>query len=282
MWLLLFIAGCTGTGNGESGVVEEETACLGRDAHCDRALTEITVLMAHNAMANTEDDFKPPNHHIGLTAQLDLGVRGMMLDVYEEDGVVLLCHGYCSLGSRTLEDGLNELLAWLDAHPREVLQIIFQRAAPADEVVQVFEATGAAERAWTQVPGEPWPTVQEMLDAGTQLVVFDQNDPAGPSWYMHAYAHSFDNNYAHVAVDDFECEEFRGSSSNALYTLNHFISDPIAKPEYAAEANEQSVVRDHIEACEARWDRVVNHVAVDFVSVGDAPLVVQSLETGSP
>ena len=48
---------------------------------------------------------------------------------------------------------------------------------PADAVVQVFEATGAAERAWVQVPGEPWPTVEEMLDAGAQLVVFHQDDP---------------------------------------------------------------------------------------------------------
>ena len=99
--------------------------CNGRSELCDLRFDQVAYATSHNAMSSRAARWVAPNQEVGISAQLELGVRALMLDTYDFNGKAMLCHGACSLGRLPLVDGLGEIKAFLDAHPREVVSIIF-------------------------------------------------------------------------------------------------------------------------------------------------------------
>ena len=54
------------------------------------------------------------------------GIRGFMIDIYEEDDQTLLCHGSCLAGSTPLADWLAELTGFLAERPNNILVLILE------------------------------------------------------------------------------------------------------------------------------------------------------------
>ncbi len=68
----------------------------------NKKYNEVSFLMTHNAMNNTERGFTVPNQSHSITRQLQNGVRGLMLDTYDgSDGVALTYHGYPAFGNKS-------------------------------------------------------------------------------------------------------------------------------------------------------------------------------------
>ena len=71
--------------------------CNGDRAWCHRPYNELAVVCTHNAHSNQEDGFAipTPNQIPSFTTQLEDGVRCLMLDTYDWNGELFLCHGAC-------------------------------------------------------------------------------------------------------------------------------------------------------------------------------------------
>ena len=87
-----------------SGSVPQQK-CNGHQELCDRRFDQVAYPMTHNAMANAAAEWFLANQNFGITRQLHDGIRGLMLDVYEEEGDLLLCHVLCGAGSQPLVEG---------------------------------------------------------------------------------------------------------------------------------------------------------------------------------
>ena len=111
----------------DSGSTAAGRACNRHAALCDRPVSTVTFPGTHNSMSNAEAGWIAPNQQYGLTRQLEDGIRGLMLDTYQWEGDLWLCHATCELGALPLADGLAEIRDFLDAHPREVIQVVFQQ-----------------------------------------------------------------------------------------------------------------------------------------------------------
>jgi len=96
-------ASCSSTsgtgGTGGTGGSLPDPKCNGHEELCDRAFDQVAYAMTHNAMSNAEAGWVLPNQNFGITRQLNDGIRGMMLDTYDEDGELFLCHLICLAGS---------------------------------------------------------------------------------------------------------------------------------------------------------------------------------------
>jgi hypothetical protein len=270
--LLAVMVACTG----EEPNGPAERACNGRPDLCDRALDEVVLAVAHNAMNVEDEGWTLPNQHHGYERQVEDGVRGFMLDVHDDGGVPTLCHGDCSLGSEPLADGLARFAALLDAWPDEVFVFVVQDEVEAAPIVETFEASGLLDRVITEV--SPWPTLRELIDADTRLLVTHEHDqPDAPAWYHPTYTLAWDNDYAASTIEDFDCAVLRGDPANEVFLLNHFLTRVIASEDQAAEANPREVLLDHVDRCEAETGDQVNWLAVDFYDVGDTLSVVGEL-----
>jgi hypothetical protein len=257
--------------------------CNGRVELCARRYDEVSYPTTHNAMSNDDDGWVNPNQQHGLARQLEDGVRAFMLDTHVWEGEALLCHALCPLGSLPLVDGLAILRAFLDTHRGEVLTIIFEAYVPADDTAAAFEASGAARYVHAQAPGEPWPTLRELIDDDRRLIVLTDDDGGGAyDWYLDVWAHAWETPYAAEAATDFSCDLNRGTAGNPLFIFNHFLTDTFPVPEEAATTNANPFLLDRARACQDASGALPNFVTLDFYAEGDLFETVDALNDGLP
>ena len=255
----------------------EPNGCNGYEVLCARPYDKVSYATTHNAMSSEEDGFAPPNQKSNVTHQLEDGVRALMLDVHPDVDGPALCHGYCVLGSRPLADGLADIRAFLDAHPREVVSIIFESYVDAGDVAAAFEESGLLPYARSQAVGAPWPTLQELIDGGDRLVVFTDHQGGALPWYLDVWDFAFETHFHYESVEELSCAPNRGSPDSSLFILNHFLTSPVALPELAEQINHNPLFLDRALLCQAEDERLPNFVTVDFYEIGDLFDVVSSL-----
>jgi hypothetical protein len=256
--------------------------CLGSAELCDRNYDDVTFFTSHNAMSNEAEGWFIPHHLVPISEQLEMGVRALMLDVHPEGGETMLCHGTCVAGMQPLSAVLTLISQYLDGHDREVITLIFESYVPADEVAAVFEDAGLAAYAHTQDPATPWPTLGEMIDEDARLVVFTDAPEGGPPWMHALWDHAFETHFSVKATEDLSCETNRGDPNNALFILNHFLTNPFAHISNAEKVNTADLVLDRSQECWQAVDHRPNFVVVDYVSIGDVKSVVDTLNEPPP
>lgn len=259
---------------------EPDAVCNGHAELCGRRFDQVSFAMTHNAMSNAEAGWLLPNQRFGITRQLDDGIRGMMLDTYEEDGVLLLCHVYCSLGSQPLVEGLEEITAFLSTNPDEVVSIIFENYITHAQTEAAFEESGLIDFVYAHPLGSPWPTLADLIEADTRLVVFQEKLPEEDEfpWLMKIWDHAWETPFSFPAPEDLVCDPNRGNADNALFLLNHFLTSPFGGSlELAEMVNFNPLFIDRARQCELEGNALPNFVAVDFYDVGDLFPVVDAL-----
>lgn len=282
--------------NEDAEVQKSETVaisgCNGQQSLCNRSYDQVRYVTTHNAMSNAMDNWIQPNQNLDVPAQLQMGVRGLMLDTYRagsnnqfgqiqvpdaDPDASFLCHALCSLGKQPLAEGLAEIRAFLDSNPGEVITFIIESYLSHELTAAAFDEAGLT--AYTYVhTGDAWPTLGQMIDAGTRLVVLQDRavDPAYP-WLMNVWDHAFETHYSASSAADFSCDVNRGTASNDLFIFNHFLTAVFGSPGLAEQVNHNPLLLDRINECEAFHAAPANFVTVDFVDIGDAVSAVKAL-----
>ena len=273
--------GSTPAGSGSGGTdPSSPLACNGHVALCDRPLDEVTFPTTHNGHASLDSGFSVfnANHELGLAQQLERGVRGVLLDVYDEGGERLLCHGPCALGSIPHVDALRALRTFFEDNPREVVILLYEDYASPDAIEDDFDAAGLTPFAYSHDGGD-WPTLGSLIESGTPLLVTAQSGRAPPSWLHNFWDLGFDTPYSFTRLEDMSCDLNRGSGDNALFLVNHWLSTSIGLPDQGAAptTNSAAVLEARVRECEAEWGRPATLVAVDWFSTGDLFAVVDRL-----
>jgi hypothetical protein len=256
--------------------------CNGFEALCDRPYDQVVFAATHNAMSNADQGWVPPNQEHPILRQLDDGVRALLIDTHLWKGEPYLCHSICELGNQRLDAAMAELAGWIEANPREVVTLLIQDGISADLTAAVFEEVGLTARVYAHPEGTAWPTLQEMIDADTRLVVTAESGGPPPAWYHHLWDLASDTPYSFDSAEAFSCEEYRGSADNDLFLLNHWLSTPLSLPENAAQVNTFEVLHGRATLCAAERGRLPNFVAVDFYATGDLFEVVRALNGLDP
>lgn len=261
--------------------------CNGAAELCSRTYDKATTPMTHNAMSNADETWSSPNQSHGIARQLADGVRGMMLDLHYYDAdsnenvvshidgrsaadQVYLCHSICALGKRRLLDGLCDVTRFLDENPGEVFSIIFENYTTDADTDDVLRASGLADYAYVHAKGTPWPTLRELVDTDKRVVVFLEKGGGAPAYLHRAYDDEmWDTPYSFTKKEEFSCALGRGAKTNALFLVNHWLSNPFGDIAYAHEVNTTAVLGDRVARCTTEAGRAPTFVSVDFYDVGD-------------
>lgn len=258
--------------------------CNGHVTLCDRPFDEVVFPGTHNSHSAIDEGFPPvnANQQHGIAQQLADGIRVMLIDVYPDEAdpsVVLMCHGPCLLASTPHLEGLGAITGFLQDNPREVLTIIYEDHVEVDVLVQDFATTGADALVFTHEPGSPWPTLGEMVEADTRLVVTAETAGPPPAWLHNVWDEGWDTPYNHPSIDAMSCDLNRGSSDQDLFLVNHWVNDGLGLPSAsnARLANASDVLLTRAQDCAAQWDHAPNFLVVDFYATGDLFAVVDTL-----
>ncbi len=282
--------------NDDAAVEKNETitinGCNGSQALCDRAYDQVRYVTTHNAMSSSADEWIEPNQNLDVPAQLRAGVHGLMLDLYraggrnqfdlvqapdEDPDASFLCHALCALGKQPLAEGLTEIREFLDEYPGEVVTLIIESYLSHELTAKAFDEADLTRYTYVHT-GEVWPTLGQMIDDGTRLIVLQDEsaDPLYP-WLMNVWSLAFETRFSAQAPGDFSCVRNRGAQSNDLFIFNHFLTEIFGAPELAEQINFNPLLLDRINECEAFHATMANFVTVDFVDIGDTVATVKAL-----
>ena len=170
----------------------------------------------------------------------------------------------------------------METHPDDVVLIVIQDATTPEDTAQAFVDAGLEDKVATLQLGQPLPTLQELIDAGTTLVVFAEDGGAtsGPAWYQPAYEGWFQETpFSYDSVEAFDCATNRGGRVGELFLVNHWVTTKGPDPGVARQANSDDVVRQRLERCVRERGAMVNIIATDFAQAAKVVELVEVLNT---
>lgn len=284
----------------------EARRCNGHEELCDRPYDDVVFAASHNSMSGADTAFIWPEHDLGISEQLDYGIRVLLIDTHywetaEETADYLgtlpdsvrggveaflddraqegafLCHNLCGLGAIPVEDALADVATFLDDNPNEVVTLFIQDDITNTDTEAAFEAVELLDDVYIHDTDEGWPTLGEMIDADERLVVLAEESGQPPAWYHQGFELVQDTPFRFETVDDFSCELNRGDEDASLLLMNHWLDATAASRVDTALANEHDVIVDRARSCEEQRGTSVNYVAVNFYSIGDVLEAVDTL-----
>ncbi|KAL5713827.1 hypothetical protein ACHQM5_015870 [Ranunculus cassubicifolius] len=237
-------------------------------------------LTTHNAFA-IEDEIPRitfTNQEDSVTQQLTNGARALMLDTYDFEGDIWLCHsngGQCHSYTkfRLALDTLKEVAAFLSSNPSEIVTLILEDYVTSPNgLTNVFKAAGLMKY-WfplSSMPqnGQDWPLVSDMVAKNQRLVVFTSKSGKQASEGI-AYQWNFmvENQYGNGGMEAGNCVN-RGESSplndksKSLVLVNYFATIPIKQ--LSCENNSGDLINMLHTCYGTSGNRWANFVAVDF------------------
>lgn len=314
----LLATGFLSLASGASIQSRQTTACNNSPDLCSKSYSSITHLGAHDSpfVRDASTGYSTSgNQYYNSTVQLDSGVRLLSAQVHENNGDWHLCHSSCDLlDAGLLSDWLKDIKEWIDNNPNEVVTVLLVNSdkATSSELHAEFTEAEITSLAYkptsTTSPPTSWPTLQQLINAKTRLLVFVASlDPASitteQSYLMDEFTFMFENPFENTSPDAFTCSPDRPTavqgnaqsaiSSNRMPLMNHFLYSEGAldiqtpdvgnitltnSPNTTAVGQLGTALND----CSQQYGRAPTFVLVDFFDEGPAIKAVDTLNGITP
>lgn len=251
----------------------------------ERPYNEVAFLTTHNSYNAKADGFWFPNQKWGIEQQLKDGVRGLMIDVYEDEEGLIVYHGYKALGSVEFQSILETVKMFLDSNKNEVVTLILECYAKTAKVIEVFDQAGLSKYAYTKSSKQSWPTGADMIENDKRLVVFTDNKDTVKSanWYHYVWDFAFETHFSTSHPKQLNCELNRGANGareKDLFILNHFITRKLigtGRKRKSKIVNSAKFLKNRIAACQKKHGKKPNFITVDFYNIGEGMRIVEAL-----
>lgn len=225
----------------------------------------------------------PMNQNDTVASQLKNGVRGLMLDMYDFNNDIWLCHStggkcYNLTAFQPAINVLKDIQAFLEANPSEIVTIFIEDYVESPQgLTKVFQAAGL-KKYWfpvDQMPknGEDWPTVDDMVKNNLRLVVFTSKSAKEASeGIAYEWKYVVENEYGDGGMTPGSCPNRAESSpmntkSRSLVLVNFFRGFPNASA--SCMDNSASLLSASKGCYEAAGKRWPNFIAVDYYEKSD-------------
>jgi len=193
--------------------------------------------------------------------------------------VPYFCHTVCEIGSEPMLPVMKRLRTWMDNHPRDVIVLFIQDVVTPADTAAVLEEAGLAELAYTHPANQDWPTLRQMIEANTRLLVLMENQGGGDQypWLHQGFDLVQDTEYTFKSAADFTCTLKRGRPDSPLFSVNHWLASFTTLISSAEEVNAYDVLKPRIDECEIERGRIPSMIAVNWYDRGDLFRVVNEL-----
>ncbi|KNA22176.1 hypothetical protein SOVF_036280 isoform A [Spinacia oleracea] len=255
------------------------------------AFNKYSWLTSHNAFAMSGTTksatgsflITGTNQEDSVSSQLRNGVRGLMLDMYDFENNIWLCH---SFGGKCFNftafqpaiNVLKEVQSFLQANPTEIITIIIEDYVTSSKgLTKVFNAAGLSKFMFplSRMPkdGSDWPTVDDMVQKNQRLVVFtSMKSKEASEGIAYQWNYMVENQYGDEGMIDGSCPN-RGESppmnttTVSLVLMNYFPTNPNSTR--ACSENSGPLIKMMNTCFQQDGRRWPNFIAVDYYQRND-------------
>ncbi|KAG0645004.1 PI-PLC X domain-containing 1 [Hyphodiscus hymeniophilus] len=270
-------------GNSGSSASTTDVACNGNVALCSRLYSNVTQIGTHDSAF--VGILPTDNQLVSVTTQLDDGVRFLQAQTHVKDNVLELCHTSCAeLDAGPLTTYLTDIKTWLDANDNQVLTLLLTNGDFVDVSMfgDAMTSSGLSSYAFTpgtQLSMSQWPTLQQLIDAGTRLVMFldyDANTSVVP-YILPEFDYFFETAYDVTDFDSCALDRPPGSNGAGLMMIvNHFLDVDIfgiSIPDVAEDSSTNAAtgsksIGAQADLCISTWGRSPNLILLDNFNIG--------------
>ncbi|KAG6832540.1 hypothetical protein H0H92_000169 [Tricholoma furcatifolium] len=264
------------------------TVCNGYAELCDKSYGEIAYVGTHDSYAIQTGSYNfAVNQDQNITTQLNDGVRMLQVQAHLQNNVLELCHTSCSLyDGGSLQTYLTTVKKWLDANPNEVVSLLIVNIdnAPVSTYGTVYAAAGVDTYSYapasSPIQASAWPTLGSMIDSGTRLVTFldNQANLSSVPYILDEFTNVWETAYDVTNATLFDCAVNRtqGDTTTQMYLINHFL-DQLVLGEPVPDISEANVTNAatgagslgaQVDTCTSVNGRAPNFLLVDFYEYG--------------
>ncbi|KAK1276171.1 PI-PLC X domain-containing protein [Acorus gramineus] len=223
------------------------------------------------------------NQDDSVTNQLLNGARGLMLDMYDFENDIWLCHSfqgqcYNFTAFEPAVNTLKEVEAFLSSNPMEIVTIIIEDYVRAPKgLTKVFTEAGLIKY-WfpvSEMPanGADWPTVTDMVAKNRRLLVFtsvaskEQDEGIAYQWRYMVENESGDPGLVSGSCPNRKESQPLNSRKASLFLQNYFPTIPVQDD----ACKEHSVgLAEMVNTCyKAAGNIMPNFLAVNFYMRSD-------------
>ncbi|RYN22847.1 putative secreted protein [Alternaria arborescens] len=294
----------TPTGTGTAPALPSNTQpCNNYLEFCSRKYSNITEVAAHNSPYTRQNNIAR-NQEYGVTQQLNDGIRMLQGSAHYVNGTLYYCHSSCDLlNAGTVEDYLREVTAWVEAHPFDVITILFGNSnwdettddgkplVTSSNFADPIEKSGLIEYVYqppkTAMELDDWPTLGELILHNNRVITFiDYNFDTNAVPYMLWEFYNMWETPFSPTDPDFPCTLGRPEGMaeekmrDIMYMANHNLNAEISFAGLnllvpnVAQINQTNGLEGEgslgamTNTCTTNWDRPPNFLLVDFYNQG--------------
>jgi hypothetical protein len=189
-------------------------------------------------------------------------------DVGKRD--IWLCHTACELGATNMVSFFQTIHRFLETNPNNVLVLFDEDYVKEKDLRSAFARAGVFRYLAVLQPGQPLPTLGQLISAHKNIVVFAQEKTSGHyPWNPYAFDWMEDTPLGAVKPSQFTCKLNRGKAGNPLLLMNNWADIFPPRPSPNVPVVQRQFILDRAAECARERGRYPNLILTDYYNRGN-------------